>query len=496
MRFSIKLKRKKIIKAPLHKGGWGVILALLLAQLPLSAQTRNADTLAKYKIYDADRLPQSFHKSRRDSIRASMEENSVALFLSAPKKNRANDVDYEYHQEPNFYYLTGHLQPNAALIITKDREIFFTDKKDPLHEQWTGVRLGTDGARSVLGFGEVYTIDSLHEVLAPMLATSAALYYDPPAPRKYSEPALDTTYSIWDITLALIKERYPNLKVQSPRSRLAELRMVKTDEEMELLQKAIDVSNTAHNEILAKVQPGWTEYQIQALGEYVFKKSGCEYTGYPCIVGAGNNGSVLHYITNRAQTVDGDMVVMDIGGEYHGYTADVTRSFPVNGKFTPEQLDIYNLVLEAQNAGIEECRAGKPFKAAHWAAVRVIQQGLLRLGITKDTSEYRRYFMHGTSHYLGLDVHDPGSSGALVPGVVMTVEPGIYISEGSPCDKKWWKISVRIEDDILVTDGEPVNLSKGSPRNAREIEELMREYEFQSIMPDMPELPEARNSKR
>jgi Xaa-Pro aminopeptidase len=450
-----------------------LVAGITLWCLPTHAQVRDAELLAKYKIYDDDRLTSAFHRSRRDSIRASLGDDGLALFLAAPVKNRANDVDYEYHQDPNFYYLTGHIQPNAALIITRDQEIFFSDLKDPAREQWTGVRLGTEGARQLLGFSNVQPISDLHATLAQLLKEVTTLYYDPPTPKKHHEAALDTTYNIWDQTVSIIKSRYPDIEVKSFRTRLGELRMRKTPEEMYLLRKAITISNEAHNDILRQVSPGWSEYQIQALGEYVFKKNGCEYTGYPCIVGAGNNGAVLHYITNRAQTKDGDMVVMDIGGEYHGYTADVTRSFPVNGRFTPEQRTIYNLVLEAQDSGIALCRAGQPFRAAHFAAVRVIQKGLLRLGIIKDTAQFRQYFMHGTSHYLGLDVHDPGTFGLLEPGVVMTVEPGIYIPEGSPCDKKWWSISCRIEDDILITTGDPEILSIASPRTAQDVEQMM-----------------------
>jgi Xaa-Pro aminopeptidase len=241
------------------------------------------------------------------------------------------------------------------------------------------------------------------------------------------------------------------------------------------MRKAISITNEAHNEIMRQVKPGWHEYEIQALGEFVFKKNGSEYTGYPCIVGSGENSVILHYNTNRRQTKDGDVVEMDIGAEYHGYTADVTRSYPVNGKFTKEQRIIYDLVLEAQDSGIAQCQVGKPFKAPHSAAVSVIGRGLTSLGIIKSPDEYRKYFMHGTSHYLGLDVHDPGTNGPLVENSVITVEPGIYIKEGSDCDPKWWNIGLRIEDDILITNDGPVNMSIASPRTADAVEAMMRE---------------------
>ncbi len=461
-----------------------LFLVAIIFTTPASAQTPDRDILAKYKIYDEDRLPASFHRSRRDSIRALLTDETVALFIAAPVKNRANDVDYEYHQDPNFYYLTGHIQPEAALLVTTKGDIFFTAAKDPSREQWTGVRLGTEGAKELLGFREAHPISELSEMLGEHLRKASIFYYDPPTVKKHHDIALDSVFSIWDQTVSAIKAEYPKVELKSLRSRLAELRMRKTPEEMKLLRMAITISNTAHNEILKQVRPGWTEYQIQALGEYVFKKNGCEYTGYPCIVGTGNNGAVLHYITNRAQTVSGDMIVMDIGGEYHGYTADVTRSFPVNGKFTDAQRTIYNLVLASQDSGIANCRSGKGFRDPHFAALRVIQKGLLKLGIITDTSDYRKYFMHGTSHYLGLDVHDPGTFGPLEPNVVLTVEPGVYIPEGSPCDKKWWGISCRIEDDILVTTGDPENLSIASPRTADDVERMMSGQHPNSIGSD------------
>jgi Xaa-Pro aminopeptidase len=258
---------------------------------------------------------------------------------------------------------------------------------------------------------------------------------------------------------------------------LSEMRSIKQNEELILLRKAITISNDAHNNIMHAVKPGWSEYEMQALGEYIFTKNGCEYTGYPCIVGSGNNSTILHYETNRRKTESGDFIEMDIGGEYHGYTADITRSFPVNGKFSPEQRTIYDLVLEAQDSGIAEAKAGNIFKAPHNAAVSVITRGLLKLGIISKPDEYKKYFMHGTSHFLGLDVHDPGNPiKPLQDRQIITVEPGIYIAEGSPCDKKWWKIGCRIEDDILITTQGPEILSRYSPRKADDIEKLMNSH--------------------
>jgi Xaa-Pro aminopeptidase len=261
------------------------------------------------------------------------------------------------------------------------------------------------------------------------------------------------------------------------RAVLDELRTIKTDEEMAALRKAIDITAEAHREVMRQVRPGWTEYQIEALVEYTFKRLGAEYPGFPSIVGSGENSVILHYETNRRTTEDGDVIVIDIGAEYHGYTADVTRTIPVNGTYSPEERAIYALVYRAQQAGIEATLAGSALGAPHQAAARVLAEGMAELGLIESASDQRglrRFFMHGTSHYLGLDVHDVGTGGSLESGTVITVEPGLYIPESEDVDPRWWNIGVRIEDDVLVTDGDPIILSAGAPRSPDDVEKLMR----------------------
>jgi Xaa-Pro aminopeptidase len=209
------------------------------------------------------------------------------------------------------------------------------------------------------------------------------------------------------------------------------------------------------------------------VAEYVFKKMGCEYTAYPSIVGAGENSVILHYDATGKKMQDGELVVMDMGGEYRGYAADITRTIPVNGKFSDAQRQIYELVLAAQTAAIAECKPGAPFHAPHLKAVEVIAEGLLKLGLIRERKDYHLYFMHGTSHHVGLDVHDP-STGVLAENQIITVEPGIYIAEGSPCDKKWWNIGVRIEDMVLITKDGCVVLSGALPKTTQELEALMQ----------------------
>jgi Xaa-Pro aminopeptidase len=256
---------------------------------------------------------------------------------------------------------------------------------------------------------------------------------------------------------------------------MASLREIKSKEEMVLLTKAVRISAMGQREIMKAMHPGMSETEIQGIHEFVYKKYGSEFEGYPSIVGAGNNGCVLHYIENSKMKVENDLVLMDLGAEYHGYTADVTRTIPANGKFTTEQKLIYDLVYEAQEAGIATVKKGNSFGSPDVAARNVISEGLVKLGIIKNKEESRKYFPHGTSHHIGLDVHDPGLYNTFEENMVLTVEPGIYIPKGSDCDKKWWGIAVRIEDDILVTANGPINLSAEAPRKSDEIEALMNE---------------------
>jgi Xaa-Pro aminopeptidase len=439
------------------------------------------DTLHKYGQYDVDRLPPSFHAGRRKLVLDSMAPKSVAVFTAASEKNRSNDISYEYHQNPNFYYLTGCLEPKSVLLLSKEpisvagkttHEILFVEPRDPRQETWTGKRLGPEGAMSILHVELALPIDSFSEVLRTALRSADTLYYSKVERRQETDPVEHVLYE--HIEQADVLDSAFHLAKSSRLQKvLAELRELKTPDELRLMRRAIGISNEAHNAVIHDARAGWHEYEIQAEAENIFTKNGAEYTAYPCIVGSGPNSVILHYETNRRQTKPGDFIEMDMGAEYHGYSADVTRSFPIDGKFTPEQRTIYNLVLEAQDSGIAACKVGANFWAAHLAAVSVISRGLQKLGIITDSVDYRKYFMHGTSHYLGLDVHDAGTYRPLQPGIVMTVEPGIYIAEGSPCDKKWWNIGCRIEDDILISDRGPENLSRNSPRTIPELERLM-----------------------
>ena len=256
------------------------------------------------------------------------------------------------------------------------------------------------------------------------------------------------------------------------------LRQIKTPEEMALMRKSIDISALAHNEAMKAVKPEMSELELQGVQEFIHKKLGAEYVGYPSIVGAGNNGCVLHYIENNVTNVGNRMVLMDVGAEYHGYSADVTRTFPANGKFTAEQKQIYDIVYEAQEAVFKIAKEGTAFKDIEKTARDVVTKGLVKLGILKDEKANRLYYPHGCSHFLGLDVHDKGEYDVLKENMIITVEPGIYIPEGSDCDKKWWGIAVRIEDDVLIGKDKMENLSILAPRKSEDVEKMASQKSF------------------
>lgn len=434
--------------------------------------------------YDNDLLPAEFFAKNRQALRAKMPANSVAVFFANPVRNRSNDVDFEYHQDPNFYYLTGLREPNSMLVIYKDqqnfgndfstKEILFLQKRNPSNELWTGKRLGVDGALNYLKIETAIEGQNFASFEGEFANFDKILVFQIPEDIKTSKDK-DDIYTLIKNFNRKTESASTKIDKLMLGSMLAGLRQVKNKEELILLRKAIDITCEAQIELMKSLKPGMKEYETEAIVEYFFKKNGAEYPGFPSILGSGENSCVLHYTTNRKILGNNDVLVSDIGAEYHGYTADVTRTLPANGVFSKEQKIIYNIVLEAQQAGIDACLKGNKFWDPHQAATDIISARLLELGIIDKKFNVRKYFMHGTSHYLGLDVHDVGLYGPLEPGQVITVEPGIYIPEGADCDPKWWNIGVRIEDDILITDGKPEVLSAKAPRKIEEIEAIMKE---------------------
>lgn len=431
-----------------------------------------------------DDAPISSYKQRRTNLLSTMSGRSVAIFISADVRNRQNDVDYEYRQSSNFLYLTGFYEAESLLLLVpegivvdsatgrKASEILFVQPRVASRELWTGVTSGVEGAKKSTGI-ETMPYQGLQAVLARVLTNRDTVFLTTLPTKTLTVPLsgatlnLETELKKWTTTIN------PSLILRNQQKQIATLRQIKDGAEQRLLQKAIDISVAGHKATIERIKPGITEYEAEAIMEGTFKALGAEDVGYPSIIGSGGNACILHYTKNRRTTRNGELLLMDCGAEYHGYSADITRTVPVNGTFSQEQKILYNLVLEAQNASINQCRKGIDWRTPHSKAVEIIRKGLLELGIIQKPEEYQWYFPHGSSHHIGLDVHDPGSSSTFLPGMILTVEPGIYIPAGSPCDKKWWNIGIRIEDDILITNDNPVILSAALPRRAEEIETLM-----------------------
>lgn len=436
----------------------------------------------------ADYLTKDFHAGRRDALRELMPANSVFIVLAYPTRTFSNDVDYVYHQNPDMYYFSGYKEANSMLLIFKDeqknadgstfKEMIFVQKKDPRAEQWTGKRLGTEGTKEKLGIMQAFNGSEFKEMQIDFSKFDKIILDRFPEdvaknPRSQGElpDLIEQLKTKAQIPADLSKEKRYDTKAF--RELTGKLREIKTPEEMDLVRKAVEISCQGQNEVMKTLRPGMSEMEIQGLHEYVHKKYGAEEVGYGSIIGAGANGCVLHYMENTKTKIGTEMLLMDVGAEYHGYTADVTRTVPANGKFSNDQKLIYNLVYEAQEAAFKLLKDGAKWNDASVAAREVIANGLFDLGIIKDKKEVGKYYPHGLSHHIGLDVHDRGYSQILKKDMVITIEPGIYIPPGSDCDKKWWSIAVRIEDDALITENGYELLSAFAPRKTDDIEKMM-----------------------
>ncbi|MFD0940828.1 aminopeptidase P N-terminal domain-containing protein [Pedobacter boryungensis] len=434
-----------------------------------------------------DYFSKDFHAQRREALRKIMPDSSVMVVFAYPTRTFSNDVDYLYHQNPDLYYFSGYKEPDAVLFIFKEsqkddkgnayKELFFVQKRSPQQESWTGRRLGVEGVKEKLGIPMVFNGNDFKDYAINLAKFKNIIYSMPPsmAPSKTESPLLAGLVNSF-VKKANIS--LDNLSDVSTARRLynkltGQLREIKTPEELVMLRKAVEISCHAHSEVMKAANTNMSELEIQGIQEFVHKKYGAEEVGYGSIVGAGENGCILHYETNTKTKVGNSLVLMDVGAEYHGYSADVTRTIPANGKFTESEKQIYQIVYDAQEAAFKTLKDGSTFSAASNAANEVISEGLLKLGIIKDKKDYRKYYTHGLSHHIGLDVHDRSSSGTLLANMVITIEPGIYIPANSDCDKKWWSIGVRIEDDVLITKDGYENLSIFAPRSIADIEKKM-----------------------
>ncbi|XWK87791.1 MAG: aminopeptidase P N-terminal domain-containing protein [Phormidium sp.] len=428
---------------------------------------------------------QTEYKKRREELMAKI-GNGVAIFRSAPVAVMHNDVEYAYRQDSDFYYLTGFNEADAVAVLAphhaEHRFVLFVQPKDKEKEVWTGYRVGVDAAKEKYGADEAYLITELDEKLPQYLEKAEKIYYHLGRDRKFNE----TILSHWQRLIATYSKRGTGpIAIEDSNFILHPMRLIKSEAELELMRKAIAISVEAHNHAREFAKPGRYEYEIQAEIEHIFRLQGGMGPAYPSIVASGANACILHYIENDRQLQENDLLLIDAGCCYQYYNGDITRTFPVNGKFTPEQKTIYDLVLTAQLAAIDQVKPGNPWNLGHDAAVRILTEGLVELGLlTGDIEEiikeekYKAFYMHKTGHWLGLDVHDAGiyKHGedvwqTLQPGQILTVEPGIYISpdyqpaEGQPeIDDRWRGIGVRIEDDVLVTESGNEILTAGVPK--------------------------------
>ncbi|NMF86150.1 aminopeptidase P N-terminal domain-containing protein [Nodosilinea sp. P-1105] len=418
--------------------------------------------------------------------------SGTAIFASAPTAVMHNDVEHLFRQDSNFYYLTGFNEPQAVAVLAPHHEehqfVLFVRPKDQEKETWSGYRVGVEQAKEQYGADEVYPIAELDEHLPKYLEKADRLYYH----FGHDQALNNRVLRHWQTLLATYHKRGTGpVAIEDAGLLMQTLRRVKSPEELELLRRAIAIAAKAHNQARAIAAPGRYEYEIQAEMEHIFRKEGALGPAYPSIVASGENACILHYVENNRQMQAGDLLLIDAGCAYDYYNADITRTFPVGGKFTAEQRILYELVLEAQLKAIEAVQPGAPFNQFHDAATRTLTEGMVDLGLLQgdvdtliEEKKHKAFFMHGTGHFLGLDVHDAGvlrnpdkTWQPFALGNVVTVEPGIYISpsyepeEGQPqIEDRWRGLGIRIEDDVLVTETGPEVLTAAVPKTVAAME--------------------------
>ncbi|NOX42951.1 MAG: Xaa-Pro aminopeptidase [Gammaproteobacteria bacterium] len=427
---------------------------------------------------------------RRKRLMQMMGEGDVAILPTATIKIRNRDVEYPYRADSDFYYLTGFAEPEAVAVITPGRKhaqyILFCREKDQEMEIWHGRRAGLEGACAEYGARDAYPIGDIDDILPGLLENCGRVFYTMGCDAQFDQKVIGWVNQLRD------KVR---LGVHAPGEfvtldhLLHDMRLYKSRSEIKAMRKAAKISVEAHKRAMRICEPGMMEYELEAELIHGFKKHGC-VPAYTSIVGGGENGCILHYVENNAELKNKELVLIDAGAEFDSYASDITCTFPVNGRFTAAQKALYELVLAAQHAAFKKIAPGHHWNDPHTAAIKVLTKGLVKLGILKGQpaqlikdQAYRRFYMHRTGHWLGMDVHDVGDYKVgdqwrvLEPGMLLTVEPGIYIPAGSKgVAKKWWDIGIRIEDDVLVTqDGHDV-LTKDLPRTVDEIESYMASH--------------------
>ena len=432
-------------------------------------------------------MNQAEYTKRRKRLMQMMGKGAIAIMPTAPVTIRNRDVEHRYRPDSDFYYLTGFAEPEAVAVFTPKRKhgeyILFCRERDPEMETWVGPRAGLEGAREIYGADDAFPFADIAEILPGLLENRDRVFYT-----MGCNPTFDQQIIGW---VNQIREKARS-GISTPNEFVAldhllhDMRLFKSRSEISTMRQASKISAKAHIKAMQKCKPDMAENEIEAEILHHFRLNNCT-EAYPSIVGGGKNSCILHYIDNKEKLNDGDLLLIDAGAEKDYYAADITRTFPVNGKYSTEQKAIYNLVLQAQEAAIKQVKPGNHWNDPHKAAVRVITRGLVKLGLLKGDvrklikdAAYRRFYMHRTGHWIGMDVHDVGDYKVgdqwrvLEPGMVLTIEPGIYIPAGSKkVAKKWWNIGVRIEDDVLVTKGEPDVLTRDVPKKVSEIEAIM-----------------------
>jgi Xaa-Pro aminopeptidase len=440
------------------------------------------------------------HRRRREALLARLPEGSVAVFPAAPAAMRNGDVEHEYRQDSDVWYLTGYEEPEAVVVLRKGGEgpafEMVVRPRDPERETWEGRRAGLEGAKAVFGAEESHDVKDLDEVLAKALAGRQVLVYALGA-----NPDMDRRLvALWH-RFRVMKRKGPDgpKRLEDPAAYLHELRLVKDEADLVRLQRACDVTVEGHKAAMRATRAGLTERHVQAVVDGTFRALGSPRNGYGSIVAGGANATILHYRENQDLLPPDGLLLIDAGAEVDGYTSDITRTFPVSGRFTPAQREIYDVVLRAQLASIEATVPGRTIDEVHMVSVRVLTEGLVQLGFLQgdasklvEEEKYKKWYMHRTGHWLGMDVHDAGgyreadgSSRKLVPGMVTTVEPGLYVApDDQDAPERFRGIGIRIEDDVLVTSGAPRVLTAACPKSVRDIEATMAEP-----APAFPTLP-------
>jgi len=416
-----------------------------------------------------------------------MDQKAVAIIPAAREATRSNDTQYRYRQDSDFFYLTGFEEPESIAVIAPNKDqkyTLFVRPRNPEREIWDGKRFGVDGAKTEFGANDAYPVAEFDEKLHDILDGASVLYYRLGVNSELDERIIREIARMRSLNR---KPIHPPRTIIDPATIIHEQRVIKSDEEIEIMQRAADIAAEAHVEAMKSVRSGMKEYEVEAMLEHFFRRNGASGPAYTSIVGAGANATVLHYISNTGELRDGDLLLIDAGAEYKGYASDITRTFPIDGHFTKAQREIYDLVLDAQTACVEMVRPGTTHDELKERSIEILTEGMVRLGLLQgDPKElikekkHEKFYMHGLGHMLGIDVHDVGlyyfdkESRALEPGVVMTVEPGIYVSlDAKDVPEEYLGIGVRIEDDVLCTNNGPRVLTNKVPKHPAEIEALM-----------------------